>query len=66
MHMVSPQAVCCSSVAGRFLTVSSAWAAITDNEHYVELAGLEQLVRNFEHKQEIIAGNLAEFIKGGG
>ena len=48
-----------------FLIVSPAWVAITDNKHYVELAGLEQLVRNLEHKQEIVAGNLAKFIKDG-
>ncbi|KAF9784896.1 P-loop containing nucleoside triphosphate hydrolase protein [Thelephora terrestris] len=41
-----------------------AWVAITDNKHYVKLSGLEQLVRNSEHKQEIVAGNLAESIKG--
>lgn len=53
-------------VTKRFLTVSSAWAAVTDNEHYLNLKGLGQLVRGSEHKQEVVAGNLAEFLTAGG
>ena len=48
-----------------FLIIFSAWGAITDNEHYIRLAGLSQLVQDPDHKQEIVAGNLAEFIKAG-
>ena len=47
----------------RSLIVSSAFAAITDDEHYVKLIGLEKLVKGSEHKQEIVAGNLAGFLK---
>ena len=42
-----------------------AWVAITNNEHYVKLHGLRQLVSNSDHRQEIVAGNLADFLKDG-
>lgn len=53
------------SVVRHFLTASPAWVVITDNEHYLKLAGVAQLVRTPEHKQEIVAGNIAEVVKAG-
>ena len=47
------------------LIASPAWVAITDNEDYIKLAGVAKLVRTPEHKQEIVAGNIAEFLKLG-
>ena len=48
----------------RFL-FHSAWIAVTNNRNYVRLNGLRTLVSNPNHKQEIVAGNLAGFIKVG-
>ena len=47
------------------MIVSSAWSANTDNEHFLRIVGLEQLIRGSEHKQEIVAGNLAEHLLAG-
>ena len=38
---------------------------MTDNEHYIKLVGLEQLVQGPEHKQEVVAGNSTAFLKAG-
>lgn len=46
-----------------FLILSSAWVAITNNEHYLNILGLERLAQGSCYKQEVIAGNLAEFLK---
>ncbi|KAF9650307.1 P-loop containing nucleoside triphosphate hydrolase protein [Thelephora ganbajun] len=45
------------------LSRTYAWVAITSNEHYVKLAGLERLVSRSRHKEEVVAGNLAESLK---
>ena len=47
------------------MIVSSAWSANTDNEHFLRIVGLEQLIRGSEHKQEVVAGNLAEHLLAG-
>lgn len=39
--------------------------AVTNNEHYIKLAGLDWLVDNCIYRQEIVAGNLADFLKTG-
>lgn len=54
-----------SSLVLHFLAPSSAWVAVTDNEHYIKLNGLEQLVQGSQHRQEIVAGNLAEVLLTG-
>lgn len=40
-----------------------AWAAITDNKHYPKVIGLEKMAHGSEHRQEIVAGNLAGFLE---
>lgn len=38
------------------------WAATTKNEHYIKIQGLKRVVNDREHRQEFVAGNMAEFV----
>ena len=44
--------------------VSVVWAATTKNEHYIKMQGLKRIVNDREHRQEFVAGNMAEFVTG--
>ncbi|TFK47933.1 P-loop containing nucleoside triphosphate hydrolase protein [Heliocybe sulcata] len=38
------------------------WAATTQSDDYVRMEGLKRLVNNSEHRKEIVAGNLGEYL----
>ena len=54
-----------SSAGGHLMILPLAWAAITDDKHYLKLSGLKQLVQGSAYRQEIVAGNLAGTLKTG-
>lgn len=39
------------------------WAATTKNEHYIRVEGLKRVVSFPEHRQELVAGNMVEFVQ---
>lgn len=41
------------------------WAATTKDKDYIRMVGLKHVVNNTEHRKELIAGNLSEFMTSG-
>ncbi|KZT24691.1 P-loop containing nucleoside triphosphate hydrolase protein [Neolentinus lepideus HHB14362 ss-1] len=46
----------------RYIVPPTIWAATTKNSDYVRMEGLKRLVNNNEHRKEIVAGNLGEYL----
>ncbi|KAH8996474.1 P-loop containing nucleoside triphosphate hydrolase protein [Lactarius hatsudake] len=44
------------------LDLGNTWAAITRNNDYVRMEGLDQVVRDTKHRKELVAGDLDEFL----
>ncbi|KAH9174036.1 hypothetical protein EDB89DRAFT_2094405 [Lactarius sanguifluus] len=44
------------------LNLGNTWAAITRNDDYVRMEGLDQVVRDTKHRKELVAGGLDEFL----
>ncbi|EPQ61192.1 P-loop containing nucleoside triphosphate hydrolase protein [Gloeophyllum trabeum ATCC 11539] len=38
------------------------WAATTKNEDYIRMEGMKRVVNDNEHRKELVAGNLAEYL----
>ncbi|KAH9891326.1 P-loop containing nucleoside triphosphate hydrolase protein [Cubamyces lactineus] len=38
------------------------WAATTKDKDYIRMVGLKHVVNNLEHRKELVAGNLSEFV----
>lgn len=54
------------SLSGRrVLTRCTVWAATTKDKDYIRMVGLKHVVNNTEHRKELIAGNLSEFMTSG-
>ena len=43
----------------------SGWAATTKDKDYIRMVGLKHVVNNLEHRKELVAGNLSEFVTRG-
>ncbi|KAH9054293.1 HlyB/MsbA family ABC transporter [Lactarius vividus] len=43
-------------------SLGSAWAAITRNNDYVKMEGLDHMVKSTKHRKELVAGGLDEFL----
>ncbi|KAI9437634.1 HlyB/MsbA family ABC transporter [Lactarius indigo] len=48
--------------SGFILSLGNTWAAITRNNDYVRMEGLDQVVRDTKHRKELVAGGLDEFL----
>ncbi|KAH9054295.1 HlyB/MsbA family ABC transporter [Lactarius vividus] len=48
--------------SGFILSLGNTWAAITRNNDYVKMEGLDQVVRDTKHRKELVAGDLEEFL----
>ncbi|KAI8983177.1 P-loop containing nucleoside triphosphate hydrolase protein [Trametes punicea] len=44
------------------LAQGQVWAATTKDKDYIRMIGLKHVVNNLEHRKELIAGNLSEFV----
>ncbi|EMD41302.1 hypothetical protein CERSUDRAFT_109898 [Gelatoporia subvermispora B] len=44
------------------LTTARVWAATTKNDDYLRMQGYKRIVNDPEHRKELIAGNLAEYL----
>ncbi|KAI0668740.1 P-loop containing nucleoside triphosphate hydrolase protein [Trametes maxima] len=44
------------------LAQAPVWAATTKDKDYIRMVGLKHVVNNLEHRKELIAGNLGEFV----
>ncbi|CDO69837.1 hypothetical protein BN946_scf184803.g35 [Trametes cinnabarina] len=44
------------------LASGQVWAATTKDNDYIRMVGLKHVVNNVEHRKELIAGNLSEFV----
>ena len=42
-----------------------AWAAVTHDEDYVRMEGLNDVIRDTKHRKELVAGGLDEFLTEG-
>ncbi|KAH8993526.1 HlyB/MsbA family ABC transporter [Lactarius akahatsu] len=48
--------------SGFILSLGNTWAAITRNNDYVKMEGLNRVVKDTKHRKELVAGGLAEFL----
>ncbi|KAH9164207.1 HlyB/MsbA family ABC transporter [Lactarius sanguifluus] len=48
--------------SGSIRSLGSVWAAITRNNDYVRMEGLNRMVKGTEHRKELVAGGLDEFL----
>ncbi|KAH9069746.1 HlyB/MsbA family ABC transporter [Lactarius deliciosus] len=48
--------------SGFIISPGNTWAAITRNNDYVRMEGLDRVVKDTKHRKELVAGGLAEFL----
>jgi len=48
-----------------FLCVSVVWAATTRNKDWIRMAGMKIVVDDASHRQEVVAGNMSEYLANG-
>ncbi|KAH8996470.1 P-loop containing nucleoside triphosphate hydrolase protein [Lactarius hatsudake] len=48
--------------SGFILSPGNTWAAITRNNDYIRMEGLNRVVKDTKHRKELVAGGLAEFL----
>ncbi|KAH9034132.1 HlyB/MsbA family ABC transporter [Lactarius hengduanensis] len=48
--------------SGFILSLGNTWAAITRNDDYVKMEGLNRVVKDTKHRKELVAGGLAEYL----
>jgi len=44
------------------LMFSAVWAATTKNKDWIRMAGMKRVIDNSSHRQEVVAGNMAEYL----
>ncbi|KAI9437632.1 HlyB/MsbA family ABC transporter [Lactarius indigo] len=47
---------------GFIISLGNTWAAITRNNDYVRMEGLDRVVKDTKHRKELVAGGLDEFL----
>ena len=40
----------------------SVWAATTRNKDWIRMAGMKRVIDSSSHRQEVVAGNMAEYL----
>jgi hypothetical protein len=41
---------------------SAVWAATTKNKDWIRMAGMKRVIDDSSHRQEVVAGNMAEYL----
>lgn len=53
-------------IAPHALTPDSiVWAATTTNEDFLRMEGMKSVIEGDHHRQEIVAGDMSEYLTGG-
>ena len=50
------------SLLSLLLMSSTVWAATTRNKDWIRMAGMKKVIDGSSHRQEVVAGNMAEYL----